>query len=62
MNVVDMSSMFQGATSFDHDILSFWNLSNVRSMNNMFQGASSFVSTWSTINDAENTGTMFALV
>jgi len=39
--VTDMSSMFQGATSFNGDISS-WNISNVTNMTDMFSGTTSF--------------------
>ena len=41
INVVDMESMFEGATAFNQDI-SAWNVSNATTMANMFKNATSF--------------------
>ena len=43
-SVIDMNSMFSGATSFNHD-LSKWDMSSVMNMNYMFQDAKSFKQT-----------------
>ena len=40
-NVVDMSEMFLGATSFNQDI-SNWDVGRVENMDYMFSGATSF--------------------
>ena len=51
-NVIAMSNMFEGASSFNGNV-STWDVSNVIAMSNMFEGASSFngdVSTWDVSN------------
>ena len=44
LNVINMHSMFQFASSFNAD-LSKWDVSRVTNMRNMFKGASSFTQT-----------------
>ncbi len=59
-NVTDMSSMFNGASTFNQDI-GDWNTANVTDMSDMFNGASTFnqdIGSWDTAN-VGNMRTMF---
>jgi surface protein len=59
-NVIDMSGIFSGATTFN-DNISSWNVGNVTNMSNMFDGATSFnqdISNWN-VGNVTNMSGMF---